>query len=471
MCTYVYLNYYANGNLYVGSHTWCGDGLDPNYFGSSKVANYFHWKPIKVEVLCYSDDKLHDESKLIMKYCEMHGIACCAKKMAHASGNTWVDNFKDGLMLNCHANTMDAARSALTKDIYSANAKCLLKEESRELAIKSRYSNAAWIKLSNGVEGHYDSVSELSGINACTVRAAVSAFRRQGFYKFSSGLEIVYVKESHNGLIREYHRIYRAEYNSARKVQDSTGWIGCAMELKDRLGVSRAIAYNIIKQSYCLNGFSYGGIQFQPVEEVVDVPIVSLTDGQSKRSESNRLKALSSAKVPGRRVLLSTGENVDNVGLLALLKTSRKHANMLISLAYRNDFFRTASGLMGVPYPKFTEFDFTKIPIRRKAKKYSKSSGIKRVCSEEQLSALNRGRLCDKPYNIIAAKLRSSKKGLVTKPHLVNLYYGDNLILSGSTTECCRFIGNKNWAISVNKKFSQGIKEVFHHGYKFILID
>lgn len=114
---YIYLNTYPNGYLYVGSHSWDGEGLDPNYHGSSFVAKRFGWIPIKEQILEEVTDlrKLVAERYWIEKYAEEYGIADCALTLfKHA--RTWISKFKNhGRLLNCHANdasnACEAARS------------------------------------------------------------------------------------------------------------------------------------------------------------------------------------------------------------------------------------------------------------------------------------------------------------------------------------------------------------------------
>lgn len=112
--TYIYLNTY-NGSvsyLYVGSHTWDGEGLDPNYHGSSAVANRYGWLPDKIEILeVVTDDTLHRERYWIEKYAEQYGIADCV-----FIDNNWTRKYKrHGRLLNGHANE---ASQMHTPEIY-----------------------------------------------------------------------------------------------------------------------------------------------------------------------------------------------------------------------------------------------------------------------------------------------------------------------------------------------------------------
>lgn len=99
---YIYLNEYPNGYLYVGSHSWNGEGLDPNYQGSSHIAKLYHWKPSKITLLqVYQDKSLSVEKEWIERYCNEYGVSSLVKRYANSQ---WVSKFKEGLMLNCHSN-------------------------------------------------------------------------------------------------------------------------------------------------------------------------------------------------------------------------------------------------------------------------------------------------------------------------------------------------------------------------------
>lgn len=99
---YIYLNEYPNGYLYVGSHSWNGEGLDPNYRGSSHIAKLYHWEPSKITILqVYRDKSLPLEREWIERYCVKYGVSHLVKRFASSQ---WVSRFKEGLMINCHSN-------------------------------------------------------------------------------------------------------------------------------------------------------------------------------------------------------------------------------------------------------------------------------------------------------------------------------------------------------------------------------
>lgn len=119
--TYIYLNTYPNGYLYVGSHTWLGESgvLDPDYKGSSSVATHFNWSPQSIKILeVVSDErKFIAESVYINQYAELYGIADCALLL---SSNQWTAKFKPhGLLLNLHSNSME---QAYTKGLEACSA-------------------------------------------------------------------------------------------------------------------------------------------------------------------------------------------------------------------------------------------------------------------------------------------------------------------------------------------------------------
>lgn len=114
--TYIYLNTYLNGYLYVGSHTWDGpEGvLDPNYHGSSTVAEVNHWAPVKEEILevVSEDRKFIAEREWINFYADREGIADAAQKLYRWS-RVWINTKpKHGRLLNCHCNNAEQATEA-----------------------------------------------------------------------------------------------------------------------------------------------------------------------------------------------------------------------------------------------------------------------------------------------------------------------------------------------------------------------
>lgn len=106
---YIYLNTYENGYLYVGIHRWSGEGIDPNYYGSSSIARNFGWKPKKIEILEVLEKRedLVKERFWIEKYAEIYGISDCVFRR-----NKWTEKYKrHGLLLNGHSNSAEQMMS------------------------------------------------------------------------------------------------------------------------------------------------------------------------------------------------------------------------------------------------------------------------------------------------------------------------------------------------------------------------
>lgn len=128
--TYIYLNEYDNGYLYVGSHTWKGSGIDPSYQGSSKVAEHYGWKPITSKILevVSSERKFIAESEWIKRYATEFGIADCALIFS----NQFTMKYKThGLLLNLHSNTMEQA--------YPKGLRVCMSKEVRKVACPKAY--------------------------------------------------------------------------------------------------------------------------------------------------------------------------------------------------------------------------------------------------------------------------------------------------------------------------------------------
>ena len=125
---YIYLNTYPNGCLYVGSHKWDGEGIDPNYHGSSRVAMKYKWFPIKEEILevVTEDRKLVAEREWIEKYATLYGIADCTYSIAKTSRMyclPWINRYRrGGRLLNLHSNNAMQALGAHTRETYKKSA-------------------------------------------------------------------------------------------------------------------------------------------------------------------------------------------------------------------------------------------------------------------------------------------------------------------------------------------------------------
>ena len=114
--TYIYLNIYSNGYMYVGSHSWSGEGIDPSYNGSSHVAKCYNWVPSSIKILEILTDerKFVAEREWILFYCNKYGIAPPAVQRSH---NNWYKKFKyPGLMLNLHSNSAEMVQNEIVQN-------------------------------------------------------------------------------------------------------------------------------------------------------------------------------------------------------------------------------------------------------------------------------------------------------------------------------------------------------------------
>lgn len=117
----LYRIHYINGFLYVGSFVNTGRDhfIGETYFGSSKVALRYGWRKDPqylnvnfnksmidcIEVIYLSEEQKHLQLKLesewILENAEKYGVARCAKVLSSESSFNY---FKDGILLNLHAN-------------------------------------------------------------------------------------------------------------------------------------------------------------------------------------------------------------------------------------------------------------------------------------------------------------------------------------------------------------------------------
>ena len=76
MCHYTYMvTNNINGKVYVGSHSWSGEGIDPNYYGSgiaiTRAVKKYGKENFQVEVLYYYDtveECRADEERILTEY-------------------------------------------------------------------------------------------------------------------------------------------------------------------------------------------------------------------------------------------------------------------------------------------------------------------------------------------------------------------------------------------------------------------
>lgn len=116
--TYIYLNKYETGAMYVGSHTWDGPegAVDEDYHGSSVIACKYGWVPVEVSILevVSEERKYVAEREWILKYCNEFGVHPIVKKLHPDFGL----QFKTGVLINCHSNSVECAlRKAHSKEV------------------------------------------------------------------------------------------------------------------------------------------------------------------------------------------------------------------------------------------------------------------------------------------------------------------------------------------------------------------
>lgn len=134
--SYIYLNTYSNGYLYIGSHTWTGPPgiLDPSYHGSSHIASHFHWMPSKIEVLeqCLDERKFVAEKEWIITYASKYGVA---PLVFNFTKNKFVQQYSNprGLLINCHSNS---AEQICTKESRRKNYLTHVESGAQEYAVR-----------------------------------------------------------------------------------------------------------------------------------------------------------------------------------------------------------------------------------------------------------------------------------------------------------------------------------------------
>lgn len=116
--SYLYVNIYEHPTfgmlLYAGSCTRADNlpnKVNPTYKGSSTMVTKYGWDKYLV-AHCFirnTNKPLIDEGILIKEMCEEYGILPLAKKVSQQNNNFWPSKFKNGIMLNCHCNTLEHA--------------------------------------------------------------------------------------------------------------------------------------------------------------------------------------------------------------------------------------------------------------------------------------------------------------------------------------------------------------------------
>lgn len=126
--SYLYVNIYEHPKygmlLYVGSCTRAGNlpnRVNKTYRGSSSLVKKYGWDKYLVGH-CFirnTDKPLVDEGILIQEMCVEFGVFSFAKQVSRRNGNVWPSKFKDGIMLNCHCNTLEQAH--LKRQVFGSS--------------------------------------------------------------------------------------------------------------------------------------------------------------------------------------------------------------------------------------------------------------------------------------------------------------------------------------------------------------
>lgn len=250
---YIYLNHYKNGYLYVGSHTWKGEGIDPNYFGSSHVAENYGWKPESIEILQVVNDPkkaLMIEGCFINQFAEKYGIADCVYVIT--GGNKWINKFKNhGLLINAQANTCEHLwdkenyekawnTRKLNKRWYKEWVKKSVENLHTDTANESRSKTLKeWLKTKEGKEIHKRALEA-----AITSDARVKAVRKyQKFLKTEEGKKLIEKRclLANTKEARKKQGLSRRK-NCKDKYQLSDGFIGTSGEIAEHTGIPSSTA-------------------------------------------------------------------------------------------------------------------------------------------------------------------------------------------------------------------------------------
>lgn len=217
--TYIYLNKYANGALYVGSHTWNGDRgvVDKDYHGSSVLASKFGWVPVETVILedVVQSRKLVAEREWILKYCSEFGVHSLVKKLHPDFGL----QFKDGLMLNCHANSCESTLSAAhSKEVRLKALRTAIANGSLSVWIRSGQSEGARSKAHKALResGHLDCLSAL-GNSKESRRKAIETQKSTG--SFQAKLDKMHSPESYvkSSSKHDYKSVHEKRVDTLRK--------------------------------------------------------------------------------------------------------------------------------------------------------------------------------------------------------------------------------------------------------------
>lgn len=283
---YVYLNHYSNGYLYVGIHSWKGDGIDPSYHGSSSVAIHHHWSPSKIEILEILDS--HDLSRerfWIEAYCTKYGVADCARVLS--ANSNWYSKYPPhGLMLNLHSSTLEQAMpcahsSELSRERFKSREDskefnrlglglCHTKEVQQK-ANRTRQSKARLCQLSDGFIGTISQVVlhlNMTGV-LCT-RNSISAMFSKAFKLGKVSYRGVFILPFRESLYAQHNPDYSISHSHPRQgriCKLSDGFIGNFVQVCSHLRFPEGTISSAFSKAYSLGKATVRGVTFEPYEK------------------------------------------------------------------------------------------------------------------------------------------------------------------------------------------------------------
>lgn len=235
----------------MGSHTWNGIGIDPNYHGSSFIANHYGWVPIKEEILevVSEDRKFIAEREWIEKYADLYGIADCALTLCKFKNNPFIINHRNkGRLLNLHANGSELAREALKQ---SPNKNNRFSKEAREAWRKSIRGSGAWERVV---------AARRAAITSESARKGAETRRENGTME-EALRKATEAARSHES--RERSR--KTRIANARKCILQDGFVGTLPEIVEHTGLKEGSVGAKMSQAYKLGESKIKGWIFKPL--------------------------------------------------------------------------------------------------------------------------------------------------------------------------------------------------------------
>lgn len=292
--TYIYLNEYPNGYLYVGSHTWDGPlgVVDPTYLGTSYVAKRYGWQPCSTTIL-EETVKFRDkrERYWIERYAAVYGIADCARLLS-PKNELWISKYaRYGRLINCHAND---ASQCHNPESFRKSFETRLKNGDIERSIRAAEAASHSPEVRAKAISTMRSSGTLSKVIGAMHKVAHSpeVARRQLESRKRNGTIFISIAAAHspeamkkaqetrllNGAKQRSIEAAatpesRAKANAtrrknARKVQCiETGFVGCTPELAEYLGCTVSKASNLISKCKRDGMLSYNGMYFKYIEK------------------------------------------------------------------------------------------------------------------------------------------------------------------------------------------------------------